>query len=316
MKTGLHFDIPNDDYHADPHDRPSLSSTLARLIINQSPLHAWHASPRLNPNFEGKNSKTFDIGRAAHRSILGQGDDYAVFPADILASNGAATTKEAKAFAEECRSRGITPIKSDEAAQVEAMADAVKIRLAQMGIEIDSRRSEVVALGDIDGCAVRAMYDNLPEGKPWVLDIKTTTNAHPEACIRHVMDYGYDLQIAHYLDVLEAVTGERRKMRLCFVEKEAPYEVSVIELHDDASHEADWMLTARSKAEEARRIWRECLEQRYWPGYEPRIAVVGAPAWYAQKWADREIGNPIPKKPSRGALDAARRAQAPMEAAE
>jgi hypothetical protein len=61
---GLHRFAP-EEYHRDPAPAPSLSSTLARVLLNQSPLHAWTASPRLNPMWEPKDSATFDIGRAA-----------------------------------------------------------------------------------------------------------------------------------------------------------------------------------------------------------------------------------------------------------
>ena len=67
------YDMPEADYHADPCPEPSLSSTLARLMVNRSPRHAWTASPRLNPDHEPVNKETFDVGRAAHAVLLGRG---------------------------------------------------------------------------------------------------------------------------------------------------------------------------------------------------------------------------------------------------
>ena len=46
------YSLPDDAYHADPCPGPSLSSSVAKLMLDRSPLHAWHAHPRLNPNFE------------------------------------------------------------------------------------------------------------------------------------------------------------------------------------------------------------------------------------------------------------------------
>lgn len=40
--------LPSAEYHADPAPEPSLSATLAKLLISRSPRHAWMASPRLN----------------------------------------------------------------------------------------------------------------------------------------------------------------------------------------------------------------------------------------------------------------------------
>jgi hypothetical protein len=298
LAPGVH-DISAERYHADElRPVPTLSSTLARLVLNRSPLHAWTAHPRLNPAWEPTERKTFDIGRAAHRAVLGKGGDYLAYPAELLASNGAASTKEAKAWAEEVRANGGTPLKADEVDAIGIMADACHARLAAMGIKLDPARSELTALAEIDGVWCRCMVDNAPaDARLPLYDLKSTEDASPEACIRSVVAYGYDVQAAHYLSVWEAATGERRKMRFVFIEKAAPFEVSVVELHNAPDDPADWMLTAYSKASEARRIWGECLTSNIWPGYPARVAIIGAPAWHNQKWADRATGAPISNKP-------------------
>lgn len=292
LAPGIHS-LPAEAYHADPAPQPSLSSTLARMLLNRSPLHAWTAHPRLNPAYEPQERKTFDIGRAAHRAVLGAGGDYVAYPSEILASNGAASTKEAKAWADEQRAAGRTPLKAEEVDQIGEIADAVQRRLALMGISFDPARSELAALAEIDGVWCRAMFDNAPADKRVIYDLKTCEDASPDAVIRSVMTYGYDVQAAHYLDVWKAATGETRRFRFVFVEKAAPYEVAVVELHDAVDDPADWMADARSKAREARRIWGECLAANVWPGYPAKVAVIGAPSFHRQKWADRSIGNPV-----------------------
>lgn len=293
------YALPADTYHADPCAVPSLSSTIARVLLDHSPLHAWTACRRLNPDHEPKNSKTFDIGRAAHRAVLGKGEAYAVCPEEFLASNGALSTKAAKEWVEDMRAAGVTPVKQDEADAVQRMADAVRKHLSAMRITLDPARSELTALGEIDGTWCRAMIDNAPADPRLPLyDLKTTTDANPEGLARTITNYGYDVQARFYLDAWRAATGESRRFRFIFVEKEPPHAVSVVELLDDPNEPADWMLTAASQCDEARRLWRECLAADHWPGYPPKVAVVGAPAWHAQKWADRSIGNPIPPKPS------------------
>ena len=314
LTYGIHTNVPEARYHADALLAvPTLSSSLARTIINQSPRHAWTQHPRLNPNHEPQDRKTFDIGRAAHRAVLGRGGDYVAIPSSYLAANGAASTALAKDFIAEARAQGMTPLKEDEVEKIEVMAEAVASRLAEMNITLAPDRSEMVALAEVDGVACRAMIDNAPADPRLPLyDFKTTTDASHDAVIRAVMNYGYDVQAAHYLDVWRAATGESRRMRFIFVEKEPPHEVAVVELHDDPASEADWMATARSKAAEARRIWGECLSAGEWPGYPSRVARIGAPGFHNARWADREIGQPvIARKPSPDALRAAYAAQAP-----
>lgn len=298
QEAGIHFGVPEADYHADTLlPVPTLSSTLARLVLARSPLHAWTAHPRLNPDFEPTEKKTFDIGRAAHRAVLGRGSDYAAYPAEYLASNGAASTKEAKAWAEEQRAEGRTPLKFDEIDQICAMAVSVNRQLAAMGIKLDPTRSEVVALAEVDGVACRAMIDNAPaDPRHPLYDLKTTMDASPESLAKTVASYGYDLQAAHYLAVWKAATGEDRRFRIIFVEKEAPYGVQVAELYRKPGDEADWFDHADALARDARRIWGECLRSGNWPCYPSRVAVIGAPGWHLTKMEDRSgraaIGKP------------------------
>lgn len=293
MNAGLH-QLPSADYHRDPAPAPSLSSTLARLLLNRSPRHAWHASPRLNPDWQPTEKKAYDIGRAAHRMVLGCGDDFAEVPADLLSDDGAARSKVAREWMAQARAEGLTPLKGDEVARIQEMADAVQSRLSCMGITFAPGRSEVAAMAQVDGIWCRAMVDHAPiDPRLPLYDLKTTTDASPEAVVRTINAYGYDVQAAHYLDTWEAATGERRKFRFVFVEKDAPHEVFVGDLMDRPGADGDWMETARSKAREARRIWGECIAANEWSGYPARVGIIAAPIWHGNDWADRETGVPV-----------------------
>lgn len=314
MGYGIHFNVGEGEYHADELlPVPTLSSTLARLILARSPLHAWTAHPRLNPALEPTDRKTFDIGRAAHRAVLGRGADYVAYPSDLLASNGAASTKEARRWADDMRAEGRTPLKADEVDQIGEMAVAVDRQLAAMGITLAPARSEVVALAEVDGVACRAMIDNAPADPRLPLyDLKTTTDASPEGLAKTVAAYGYDLQAAHYLAVWKAATGEDRRFRIIFVEKEAPYGVQVAELYRKPGDEADWFDHADALAADARRIWGECLRTGQWPGYPARVAVIGAPGWHLTKQEDRS-GRAAASKPTAETVARAAAWQAPEE---
>ncbi len=310
LAAGVHS-IPADEYHADPAPAPSLSSTLARLIVNRSPLHAWTASPRLNPAWEPTESAVFDIGRAAHRAILGAGGDYVAYPPELLGAGGAASTKAAKEWAEEQRAAGRTPLKADVVDQVGAMAEVGRERLAAMGIHLDPARSELTAIAEIDGVWCRAMIDNAPEDPRLPLyDLKTTTDASPESLAKTIATYGYDMQAAHYLAVWKAATGEDRKFRIVFIEKEAPYGVSVAELYRKPGDEADWFDHAGSLAAKARGIWGDCLRSGDWSCYPARVAVIGAPGWHITRMEDRHE-RVLAQKPTAESLTRAQAWQAP-----
>lgn len=277
VTAGVHR-LPAGDYHADPAPQPSLSATLGKIITAKSPLHAWHASRRLNPGYQSVEKKTFDIGTAAHRAVLGCGDDYVAIPVDVLASNGAASTKEAKTFIADARARGLTPIKEDEVAQVEAMREVAHARLASYGITLDPDRSELSAFAQIDGSWCRAMFDNAPAdpAKP-IYDYKTCEDARPEACLKSILNYGYDVQAEHYLAVWKAATGEDRDFVFIFQEKPEPHEVTLVRLS------GSFRDIGQTRAARARRIWAECVTSNNWPGYPAGVHEVDAPAWLIER---------------------------------
>jgi len=266
LPSGIH-DIPSADYHNDPAPGPSLSSTIAKLIIQKSPLHAWTAHPKLNPNWEPTEKKTFDIGRAAHRAVLGKGDDYFAIPEGLLASNGAASTAAAKAFIEDARAAGQTPLKAVEVEQIEAMADVARRALSEMGIVLDPARSEMTALAEVEGVWCRAMVDNAPlDPRLPLLDFKTCEDASPAACRKAVENYGYDVQMSHYIETWEAACGERRDFLFIFQEKTAPHEIGVMRLLASPGHSEDWLEDAQGKIRHARETWANCLRTGIWPG--------------------------------------------------
>jgi hypothetical protein len=288
LTEGIHFALPDAVYHGDPCPAPSLSSTLARLILSRSPLHAWTAHPRLNPDWQPVDKKTFDIGRAAHRAVLGRGADYVAYPAEALAANGAASTKEAKAWAEEQRAGGRVPLKAEEVDKVGFMADLCRHQLLDYGIVLNPLHSEVVAVAEIDGAWCRAMIDNAPtDPREPLIDFKTCEDASPDAIVRHVENYGYDVQAAHYLDVWKAATGEDRGFVFVFQEKEPPHAIAVVRLLNSAGHSGDWMEDAREKVHTARQTWAHCLRTDHWPAYPAMIIEIGARSFHRQKWWDQ-----------------------------
>ena len=62
LGQGIYPDLSAGTYHADPAAQPSLSATTCKLLCRRFPLHAWHAHPRLNPDYQRVEEKKFDPG--------------------------------------------------------------------------------------------------------------------------------------------------------------------------------------------------------------------------------------------------------------
>lgn len=307
MTPGLH-QMDAATYHADPCPEPSLSSTLAKTMLAQSPLHAWTASQRLNPDWEPVEKETFDIGRAAHGAVLGAGGEYIAIPDEHLKKDGSinGNSNAYKEWNEDCRSRGLIPLKEKQIDQISVMRDAAQEKLARIGIAFDPAHSERCAFAQIDGVWCRAMVDNAPTEGGILWDFKTCESAAPEACERAILNYGYDIQAAHYLDTWKAATGEDRLFRFVFQEKSAPHEICVVELGPDS------LIMARKKISRAREMWRVCLDRNEWPGYPPGVHRIELPEWVHSRWLDRESAEAdYKRRTGRDVLEMAMAMQAP-----
>src|SRR6185437_14470641 len=67
------YSITEAEYHNDPCPEPSLSRGIAQLLIRQTPMHAYHAHPRLGGNGGIIPTKVMDHGSALHAMLLGKG---------------------------------------------------------------------------------------------------------------------------------------------------------------------------------------------------------------------------------------------------
>ena len=269
--NGIVHGLSDTDYHA----HPALSSSGARMLLPE-----YKGSPKKYQWAQShpRTSRTFDVGHAAHTKILGVGAGIIHYPEEHLTPSGNVSKgKGTVAWEEEQRAAGLTPVSPDEAAQVDAMAEAVLTHpTARAILEVAAHR-EVSLFSDIYGVPVRARFDALSEetrNGVYGVDVKTTDDATKVGAERAVSKWGYDFQDAWYDDVHRAVTGRPvDQFFLICVEKSGPYEVAVMCLPEM------WRQMGKTKAAEARRVYAECVESGEWPGYTTEIQFLDPPAW-------------------------------------
>lgn len=287
-KPGL-YEIPAAEYHQDPvGPAPSLSSSLARILLSQSPQHCWFAHPRLNPAYEPEESSRFDVGTAAHGYLL---EGEAGF---LIVDSPDWRTKLAQVARADARLAGKVALLADQWAAVRAMAKAA-------GPQLDAHedpprplaggRPEQTLIWQEGEIWCRARLDWLHEDRRTIDDLKTTgASANPDAWTRgQLFGSGFDVQAAFYLRGLRAVFGVEAIFRFVVIENMPPFALSVIGLAPDA------LALAERKVTHAISLWRYCLENDRWPGYPLRTCWAEAPPWEEARWLERELRDERPR---------------------
>ncbi|MCK9994627.1 MAG: hypothetical protein Dbin4_03147 [Alphaproteobacteria bacterium] len=271
---GVYFDVAADVYNDEPCAKPSLRAGVAKLLLTQSPLHAWTAHPRLNPDFETGNERKFDLGKAVH--AIGLEDK----PERIAILDFADyRTKAAREARDEALAAGLMPLKTAEYEQALAIAMSMRreLPLFKEGAAFADGVSEVTLIWEEPGGVLcRARIDRMSNDRRHLFDVKTDgQSAHPDAFGRKIINMGYDFSAAFYL----------RGFRKCFpdlpkpewswlaVEVDPPYGVSITGL-DEAGY-----AISEHEVEIAIAIWRECMNTGKWPGYPHKKKIIETPPW-------------------------------------
>ena len=269
MTPGIH-EMPAAEYHADPCPTPSLSNSLAKILMNKSPLHAWCAHPKLNPEYRHFDDDKFDIGTAAHAMLL-EGDNTKICVVDAQDWR----TKAAQTARDEARSNGLTPILAKHDAAIKRMVTAAKSFIDTTeyeGIFQDGKPEQVVTWQE-DDIWLRSMLDWLTTDRAVILDYKTTEDAAPEVFSRQIARMGYDMQAAFYTRGLMALGLPEPKFIFLAQETSYPHSCSLHTLTPAL------MEIANAKVDAAIALWGQCMKSGKWPAYTTRLCWAEPQAW-------------------------------------
>ena len=279
-------------YHADPCPTPSLSSSTIKTMLERTPRHAWCDHPRLGNMREQKDNDAFTLGTAAHKLILGAGDEFCVIEANDW------RTKDAQNQRDEARHAGLTPILAVQHIKARAIAAWSRGELNQLPLVEDAFAHglpELACFWQESDIWCRSLIDLAPTGEDaqgwWTIyDLKTTSGAlDANTLARNMISYGYDIQAAHYTRGLQALLGNdaRVRFRFLFVESDSPYSATV------AQASGQMAATGEQKVLAAYSIWSRGLRESEWPGYPRDVMRVEPPNFLETQWREREAGDPL-----------------------
>ena len=269
--------VSDQEYHNDPCERPSLSHSIAHILLTESPRHAWLAHARLG-GVKRPTTNAMDDGAILHRLLLGAGRDFEMVMETDWRTNAA---KAARAAIIE---KGKIPILAHKFEALFEAAKRIAKNAADQGFPIGPPGSqselaiEWTEIVDGDEILCRCRLDQLRRDLV-VYDIKKVRSANPTDFARNICDTGMDIQHHVYTRAVEMLHGDDALGRVDFVflccEIEAPYEVVPGRLS------GIYREIGKRRWERALRLWRQLLKDGSypWPGYSDGAVVFDAPAY-------------------------------------
>jgi len=274
------YDMPEELYHLDPVEGGSLSSSGARKLL---PPHcpAIYKHERDNPPAP---KKTFEIGSAAHKLVLGSGPELVRIDAERW------DTKAVKAEVAAVRADGGIPLKPAEYKQVHDMADAIRQHRwagALFDPEYGQPEQTLIWQDRPTGVWRRARLDWLPhsrDGRLIIPDYKTSHSADPGVISRTVYQFGYYQQADWYTDgARELGLGEDPAFLFVVQSKDAPYLITVVELRPS------YLRIGRERNRQALEVYAECTATGHWPGHTDDIELISPPGWVENRYLQEAL---------------------------
>jgi hypothetical protein len=240
LPHGIHPGISESEYHAKGGPLLVSNSLLGKVLRSPAHARAWLDAT------EDEDTPAMAFGRALHRAIL-EPHLYQPFPS---------STKKGR---------------EDN----EAIAGMVaKVRAHPLaGRMLAGGLAELTVRWAVETVECKARLDYYVEPLGLVVDIKSTTDASPEAFRKSIANYEYHRQAAFYRFGLERLGKPCNAFVFLAIEKAAPYECALYALDESA------MSRGRERASLGLMALRGAHDRQAWAGYPDSIQELSLPPW-------------------------------------
>jgi len=273
LDEGIHFNVPEAEYRANP----SISQSLLKEFGNAAtPKHFQAREPKVA-------TADMEFGTVAHCAILTPDkfvESYHLQPLEYPSEvKGKEVLKPWHGGAQWCKDwkeyHSDRPVMTREQLErIPKIKSSLEL-LQPFGAALKHGRTEV-AFFKRDGetglmlkCRVDLISEDT-EGITWLFDLKKVQAGYatPQEFGKSCATYGYDIQAAAYLEITGA-------SKFVFV----PFD-------DDSPFEATQFLPDSEMLEVGRQKWRKllrayaaCVQSNDWPGYPKGLQFVSLPKW-------------------------------------
>jgi len=283
LKQGI-YKITNENYHQHFCDVPTLSTGVIKDLLD-SPARCWFNHPKLNPDYvKPEHERKFDLGSAVHDYVLERAEHI-----EVINGFDDWKTKKARELADEATKAGKIPLLEKQCATVSAISVSIIrtiLNCAELMIDNlnDDGEAELTYVWNENGVWLKTRPDWISKDKKLILDLKTVgQSANPNEFSNKAVSLGYDTQSALYRRGSNAINGIEPEFVFIVVEIEPPYMASVVSLS------AEFQELGRQKVESAIGLWRWCLRNNKWPGYETsRIAWCECKPYHISDWENKK----------------------------
>lgn len=273
------YDIPISEYVADPCEFPSLSASIASVLLDRSPAHAFVRHPRFTKQDPEEWIPQANFGSAVHSLVFG-GQKVQPYGYENW------KTKDAQRKKADALRAGLIPLLSLD---YDKAREAARNVVATIGGLMLRGPTEQTVVWQERGAWCRVRPDEMDPDMRTVIDLKVTgTNARE--CNKQFFSQGYDMQAAFIERGLDAIDPDgrgRRKIIYLFVESAPPY-ASVPLIVSEAT-----LTIARKKFNAAVNLWRKCTKTQRWPGYPSEPVSSHMPSWAEDQWLAHELSGSV-----------------------
>lgn len=229
-------------------------------VINKTPYHF-----KYHMEHEKEQTKALAFGAAVHAYILEPTtfrQKYAIAPiCDRRTKDGKAEWAD---FLDLCAETGAEPISADDMATINDMAAALKANELASNLLIGDHEKEFFWTDDLTGEECKCKVDCLTEydGKPFIVDYKTTDSCEDGHFERSARKYGYQFQAGMYCEGVFQNTLTEHGFVFVAQEKTEPYAVRVYFC------DTEWIKRGYDKFRELIGTYHWCKVNDQWDGYK------------------------------------------------
>lgn len=188
---------------------------------------------------ESTTNSAMKLGSLAHTMLLEPheiNNRFVAIPKELLAKNGAISTKDAKQFVMDNEEVGREVIKPKEWEETKKVVDSI-LKVCGKWLEKATQIEHAIYWNDpVTGLALKARPDWIVRtaSDVFIFDLKTTTRIIPHTFSRVVETHEYWLQESHYRQGESVVSGTKPHMFFVGIEQSWPYRAGLFQLSQES----------------------------------------------------------------------------------